>query len=283
MTLLQKPIVYSSLSRLTHPRAFLRNALKDLREGVPTARRFFKRGLTQHYRHSSLGIVWAFAPPIITALVLTAGQRTNLISHQTSTIPAAFFGVFGIMFAQAFLESLNILRSLFSTHQQILRRNNVAIEGLIMAAILEVGFSVTTRLCVLLASFFLFSVKPSPLSFLLLPSLIGLIFTGCGIGLLLAPLNALKRDIQNVMMLLPWILFATTPIFVEVKPGSFLSSIYKYNPLAWVFDSMRTLAYGAPGSIWPALFSVPIGICIFLFGWLTCRLWRPYVVERSLV
>jgi lipopolysaccharide transport system permease protein len=273
--------VYTADSSLRHPRAFIAAGLRDLRQCWPTTKRFFSRSLAQRYRYSSLGIFWAFVPAIITALVLIAGQKSRLLTH--SLVPPPFYGVFGLTLGQTFLDALNALRTVFTAHQQLLRRNNVPLEGLIASAVVEAGFNSVVRLAVLAAAFAFFGVRPLVTLPLALCGFIGTLLIGGGLGLILAPYSTLKRDIENVMIFLPWVLFATTPIFVAPAPNSLPAMMYRFNPLAWIFDSTRTLAYGEPGHRWPALLSVPVGFAFLLLGWLLCRLWRPYVVERALV
>ena len=256
-------------------------ALRDVRASWPTTTRFFRRSLAQRYRYSSLGIIWAFVPFVITALVLIAGQRTRLVGH--TNVPPPFYGVFGLAMGMTFLEALNILRTVFTAHQTLLRRNNVPIEGLIAAGIIETGFGCLIRIIVLCAAFAFFSVTPAITAPLALFGFAGALLFGCGIGLLLAPFSSLKRDIDNVMMFLPWVLFATTPVFFSAASNSPLAQVYRINPLAYIFDSTRTLAYGAPGHKWPAIASIFVGTLLVVAGWLLCRLWRPYVVERFLV
>ena len=276
--------IYSCESRLSDPIAFARLWVADLQASGPTAHRFFRRSLAQRYRLSSLGLAWAFAPSVLTAIVLIAGQRASVIGTGSVEVSPAFYGVFGLAVAQTFLESLNGLRALFTSHQTMLRRNNVAIEGLILAAFIEVHFGVLIRLIVLAVVFFLFGVLPSletmPLAF---TGLWGVVLIGAGLGLLLAPASSLRNDMDHAMHLLPWGLFATTPVFMAATTGSLLAMGYALNPLAWLFDSIRTAAYGATGSLLPALVAPLVGALMVFMGWFFCRLCRPYVVERYLV
>src|SRR5580700_5564738 len=86
-------VMYTAASRVPHFRNFLGSAMRDLRGAWPTTWCFFRRSLTQRYRYSSLGIIWAFVPSVITALALIIGQKTRLISY--GPVPPPFYGVFG--------------------------------------------------------------------------------------------------------------------------------------------------------------------------------------------
>jgi lipopolysaccharide transport system permease protein len=277
-------VVYASESRMRDPLTFFRLWLADLSASGPAARRFFERSLTNRYRLSSFGLAWAFAPSVLTAIVLIAGQRAHVIGTGGAEVPSGFYGVFGLAVAQTFIESLNSLRVLFTSHQHLLRRNNVAIEGLILAAFVEVLFGVLIRLIVLAVVFLLFGVWPRfetlPLAFI---GLLGVVFLGGGLGLCLAPASSLRGDIDQAMHLVPWALFAITPVFLAPAVGSLLARAYALNPLAWLFDSIRTAAYGAPGSLVPAVLAPLVGTLLVMIGWFFCRFCRPYVVERYLV
>ncbi len=205
------------------------------------------------------------------------------MSHSRGEVPAPFYGVFGLGLAQTFLDGLGGTRSVFSNNQMIMRRSNIAIEGLIGAAIIDAAFSVLIRIGVLVIAFAFFKVMPVSTVPLAVLSFAGTLLIGCGIGLFLAPMSSLKRDIDNIMGFLPWIIFAVTPIFVKPSPDSLATKLYAFNPLAWIFDSTRSMAYGAQGSITPGLICMAAGPLILLAGWVFCRVWHPYVVERSLV
>ena len=67
------------------------------------------------------------------------------------------------------------------------------------------------------------------------------------------------------------------------EPGSFLGAVHAANPLAWLFEGVRTAAYGAPGSLAAAAIGPLAALLIFVLGWFLCRIARPHVVERMLV
>lgn len=275
-------VVYGVGSRLHNPGRFFRDWLADLRACGPTARRLFQRHLAQQYRFSSLGLLWAFAPSALTALVLIGGQRAHVVG-QGGGVTAAFYGVFGLGLAQTFLEALNATRRVFASHQQLLRRQNVPLDGLIVAGLLDVAFNMIVRLVVVVTVFFVFSVPPAiatlPLAIL---GFVGVAVLGAGLGLLVAPLNSLKRDIDNLFGILPWILFAVTPVFVPLATESRFGRICQWNPLTRLFDGIRAAAYGGDGDPAAVIRGLALGIVIMFIGWMFCRIARPYIVERML-
>lgn len=275
-------IVYGGGSRLRNPRRFLEHWLGDLRACGPTARRLFLRHIAQQYRFSSLGLLWAFAPSALTALVLIGGQRAHVVG-QGGGVTAAFYGVFGLGLAQTFLEALNSTRRVFASHQQLLRRQNVPLDGLIVAGLLDVALNMLVRLAVIVIVFFVFSV---PLAIATLPlailGFLGVAALGAGLGLLIAPFSSLKRDFDNLFGILPWILFAVTPVFVPLPTESRFGRICQWNPLTRLFDGIRAAAYGGDGDPSAAIRGLVLGLVIMFIGWMFCRIARPHVVERML-
>jgi len=275
-------IVYGVGSRLQNPRRFFQDWLGDLRACGPTARRLFLRHIAQQYRFSSLGLLWAFAPSALTALVLIGGQRAHVVG-QGGGVTAAFYGVFGLGLAQTFLEALNATRRVFASHQQLLRRQNVPLDGLIVAGLLDVAFNMLVRLAVIVTVFFVFSVPPAistlPLAIL---GFVGVAMLGAGLGLLVAPLNSLKRDIDNLFGIIPWILFAVTPVFVPLPTESRFGRICQWNPLTRLFDGIRAAAYGGDGDPFAVIRGLVLGLLIMFIGWMFCRIARPHIVERML-
>lgn len=269
-------------SRTRAPGRFLRGWMSDLRTSGTTARRLFERFLAQRYRFSSLGILWAFAPSVLTALVLIGGQRAQVVG-QAAGVSAAFYGVFGLAMAQTFLEAVNATRRIFAQHQQLLRRQNVPLEGLVVAALIDIGFNMLVRLLVVVAVFFVFAVMPVPTTVVVaLLGYVAVALFGAGLGLLVAPLGSLKRDVDNLFAFLPWVLFAVTPVFMPAATGTVFGRMCGFNPLTRLFDGIRAAAYGGEGDPWTPVRGLIIGVVLLVIGWFFCRIARPHVVERML-
>ncbi len=244
----------------------------------------FKRQLAQQYRYSSLGLLWAFVPTILTAIVLIGSQRAQTLAGLTN-VPAAFYGIFGIALAQTFLEALNTTRRLFIAHQHVLRRQILPLDAFIMADLMQMLFTMLVRFSIVVAVYALFSVPaPNPLmAMIAILGYCGIAFAGAGIGLIIAPFAALTQDLEHVSSLLPWTIFAITPVFVPITGSTILGRIAAINPLTWVFDGIRAAAYGGEGHAVAAALAGLIGCGLLLLGWSLCRVARPHVVERLMM
>ena len=269
-------------SRLADPGRFFRDWFADLAAAPRIGWRLFQRSLIQQYRHSSLGIFLAFAPVMITALVFTFGRRSHLVSSEIGGVDSTFFGVCGMLMAQTFLEALNAARRLFAGYQALFRRQNIPLEGPLLAILTDLGFRLLIRLGALALLMVLFSVAPAVTLPVALLGLVGLSLLGAGLGLLAAPPSALQQDFNVFAGALPVVLFTITPVFIVPAPGSLLWRIQAANPLTWLFEGIRAAAYDGPGSPATAAIGPLIGLGLLLSGWFVCRLARPHVVERML-
>ncbi|MDK2409342.1 ABC transporter permease [Aphanizomenon sp. PH219] len=282
--------INSARSQLFSIRAFLTSAWLDLRSSSGFAKRLFLQNIAQRYRYSSLGLFWAFVPSALIAILLTLGQRDQMPTFGdripiliAGTVPPQVYGIFGLIMAQTFLEALNIQRVSLNQYIHILVRQKVPLEAIMMAGLAETTFNFLMRLPVLIAILLVFNINPAltfPLAFLGIASIISF---GSGLGLLLAPWNALSKDLENVMQFFPWLVFLVTPVFVIVQPGNWLYSLQQFNPLTYLFEGIRFLTYGVGNVNTVALLVlIPLTIILFLVSWLFCRLCLPYIIERSL-
>ncbi len=280
---------YTYESPLASPLGFLRNSLHDLLTSIDPAYRLFRRNLALRYRYSSLGIAWSVAPALIISLVMTVGQRAKLSALYGGTVPPQFYAVFGLFIALTFVEAMNTQRLIFSGISHQMMRSRAAIESLILAGAAENAFNLLVKLIVLAGVFLIFRVPLAPTWPFGLVGFGMILILGTAAGLLLAPFNALRDDIENIMMFFPWVFFAAAPVFVAARPHTVLATVYRLNPLSSLIDMTRTATYGSAGN---AVFAscatyftcgIIASTFVLFLTWALCRISKPYVVERYLV
>ncbi len=272
--------ITAARSRLTRPTRFLADWWHDTARAPRFAWQLFRRVLNIQFRHSSVGLLLAFAPATITALIFAYARRTHLFNDDSGGVNSAFYGGFGILISQAFVEAFNAGRRLFVAYQGILRRQVTAVEGPLLATVFEVLFHDAIRIVVMAGLFAAFRVAPSSALPLAIWGLVGVSLAGLGIGLLLAAPSALQPDLNALASGLPIVLFTVAPVFLIPPPDSLLGRIHAANPLAWLFDGIRAAAYGGPGSLAAAAVGPMVAFLLFVAGWCFCRVALPHIVER---
>ena len=263
---------------------YIKQWFSDIQACRFSAYRLFKRQLAQQYRYSSLGLVWAFVPTALTAAVLLGSQRAQALGASTS-VPVAFYGIFGVALAQTFIETFNTTRRLFIAHQHVLRRQILPLDAFIMADLMALAFTMLVRLSIVTSVYVIFSVAaPTPaMALIAILGYCGIAFAGSGIGLMMAPFTALTQDLEHLSVMLPWTIFAITPVFVPIAASTFLGRIATINPLTWFFNGIRAAAYGGSGEPMAAVLAGFMGCVLLLMGWSLCRVARPHVVERLMM
>lgn len=265
---------------MARPARFLSDWCADCARSSRFAWHLFRRTLTIQFRHSSVGLLLAFAPAVITALVFTYARRAHVFNAESGGVNSAFFGGFGIFVVQAFVEAFNAGRRIFAANLGMFRRHVTAVEGPLLATVLELAFYDAIRVVVMAGFFAAFGVVPAATVPLAVWGLLGISLGGLGLGLLLAAPSTLQPDLNALCAGLPIVFFTVLPVFLIPAPDSLLGHIHAANPLAWVFDGIRAAAYGGPGSLAAAAVGPLVAAVIFVAGWCLCRLALPHVVER---
>lgn len=278
----QPVIVRTAAGRLARGGGFFSEWLADAWQAPLLGWRLFRRSIIQQSRHSALGFLLFFAPAVMTALVFIYGRRAHMLSAEIGGVHSAFFSACGIMMGQTFLEAFNSLRRLLQSAGPLLKSRRGMLEPMLMASMIELFLRDGVRIIVIGALFVAFGVPVAATLPVAVWGLFGVTLAGAGIGLCLAPVNALQRDIDVIASALPLVLFTITPVFFLPREGTWVYTLYRWNPLTWLFEGIRAAAYGGEGSVMVALVGPLAGLALFVGGWCFCRFAQPHVVERMM-
>lgn len=274
-------VVYGPNSELRHPMLLLRAMARDLLVSRELAWRLLVRDISAQYRQSLLGLMWAFIPPVVTALGLIAAKNSGVVNIGETDLPYAAYVMFSMALWQTFVESLNGPILAVNQAKPMLAKINFPREALILAKLGEVGFNFAIKLIFIVGLFIWFKI-PVTLSVLLAPvALLHLVVLGTGIGLLLSPLGALFGDVQKILTMIvsPWLLI--TPVIYPVPQSGWFKVIVNLNPVTPLLVTVRELATTGMltevGGFWGAS---ALAFGSLLLGWVLYRLAMPYIVER---
>lgn len=274
-------VVYTAESRIRHPLKLFKEMWRDLLASRELAWRLLVRDISAQYRQSLLGVLWAFFPPIITALGLVVAKNAGAVNIGITDIPYPAYVMFSMSLWQTFVEALNGPLAAVNGAKPMLAKINFPKESIILAKLGEVFFNFGIKLILILGLFIWFQIPVSWSAILAPVALIHLVILGTGIGLLLAPIGALYGDVGRVIPLIvtPWLLL--TPVIYPVPQEGLFAMIVSLNPVTPLLVTIRDLATSGVVSD-PTGFWVVSGLAfgLLLIAWVWYRLAIPFIVER---
>lgn len=275
--------IRSSASVLRKPGKMLRDMFRDLVSCRQMAWMMAVRDIKAEYRQSLLGILWAFVPPIFMAIGLTAAKNAAVITFGETTLPYPAYVMFSMALWQTFVNSLNGPFTGLRISKGVLTKVAFPRETVVFSEIVKTLFNFSVQLVLIVAVFIWYRIPVSWTTFTLAPISLGLlILLGTAIGLFLAPIAMLYRDVSNSMTyIIQWWLFVTPVIYTIPNNTGLFATVVKLNPVTPLLVGTRELAaFGhlpnLPGFFLAGGFAV-IGFFVALVYF---RLAMPLVVER---
>ncbi len=276
-------IIYTPESQLRNPRALLRGMRQDSKAAGGLAWRLFIRDLKASYRRSILGVLWAFIPPIITAIVFVMLNRSKIIdAGDTGGVPYPVFVMWGTILWGFFIKGLRAPMKSLGRARTMFAKINFPAESLMLSQLAHIAYNGAIKLSILVGVIIVFKV-PITWGLLLSPlAILSLVMLGMVIGMFLAPLAALYTDISAALTGIVGLWFFITPIAYQIPSEGAISTLAKYNPVTPLLVSVRDLA--TTGSLTNAGPFFLISVCALLgvlVMWVIYRVSLPILVERT--
>lgn len=273
--------VYTPASQLTDPGRLFRLMLADLAASRELAWRLLVRNVSSRYRHSLLGYLWAFLPPLLTTSVFVFLQKAGYFTVGQTPVPYAVFLFAGLILWQVFSDAINMPLHMVQQSYSILTKVNFPREALVVAGIGEVLFGFLIRLSLLLCALFWFKVGVSSTMLWVPCGVLVLIGLGVGLGLVLTPVGILYHDVAHGLPFVLYLWMFLTPVLYPVPrswPGSWSLVL---NPIGPVLDTTRSwLLSGKPEHFGGFVIAMGLAFALLLVGWLLYRLALPILLER---
>lgn len=300
-------VVYTAESRVRDFRAVVRDMVQGLRHSFYVGYRLCRKDIKAEHNRSAFGIFWDFADPLMMGIVFYFLMKWRVFDAGLIGMPYPLFVIYGLFlyatFTQGITQSLNVLRN----SKTIMDHLKVPPEALIMSVFYRVMFDSAFRLVIMLAFsvgyVFLtadaeggfaagFSVSADgaaeslfhPLGFCAFIAAYPILaIFGIGVGILLAPFNAVYLDVGRfVRIVLMPLRYVSNTLFLLPSGTWLFAHLHAVNPVASFIDGMRGLATGGTivdpiaFAIWSIVFAV-----IFVAGWLVFHLSIPILAERA--
>lgn len=253
----------------------------DLRRNGWLTLQLFKRDFFALYKQSFVGFFWAMLMPLISVGTFVALNRSGILSVGSISVPYPVFAVFGISLWQLFSTGLIASTNSLVKVGPMITKINFSKKSLVIASVGQSLVSFAVQLVLLVVLLVSFRVMPTA-GIMLLPVLIlPIVLLTLGLGFALALLNAIARDIGNVLAVLLNFFMFLTPVLYAKPASGVLASATKYNPLYFMISAPRDLVFGgSTPELKGFLVSASGSLVLFLLALVMFHLTETRVAER---
>jgi lipopolysaccharide transport system permease protein len=278
--------IYSPDPALKHPLAFFRTLFSEARGCSGLAYQLAVRDFKALYRQSALGYFWAFLPPLVTTALFLFLRSGNAFSTAEDTIPYLPFVLIGTLMWQTFADAVQGPLKVVASSKAMIIKINFPQEALLLAGVGLTVINFTIRLSILLPAlayfFFTYPEMSLTVNFLFFPlAVLALMLIGYAIGVMLAPLGMLFKDVNLALMLFLTFWMFVTPVVFPLATEGKLALLQLLNPVTPILVTARELALGLPPTmLGHALLIVLAFVGVLFLGWTLFRVALPHVIAR---
>lgn len=241
----------------------------------------FLRDFRAKYKQSLLGFAWVIINPLIAVGVFVFLQHSGVLHISPPGVPYVAYALMGLTIWQVFSGGLTACAGSIIGAGAMVGKINFPKKCLVIAsmgqAIVELGVRLILTGLVFLVFRFVPSWKIIFLPFTLLPMIL---FT-LSVGLFVALLAGLFRDMINIVTLATTFLMFLVPVLYPSPTAGLYHMFDRINPLSHFITGPRDMVlYGkftSPEGFWC---SCVISVIIFLLAWRVFHLVETKLPER---
>ena len=242
--------------------------------------RLFVRDFLARYKQTALGFLWVVITPLVAVGTFMFLQKSGILNIGDVGIPYPAWALLGLSIWQLFAGGVMSCNGSITAGGSMVVKINFPKETLVFVAMSHTVVDVLIRLALVVVVFALYGIAPAWTVILFPLSLVPLFLFTLGLGLLLAALNSLVRDVGNFVSLVTIFLLFMTPVLWTQKPGLF-AEVSKYNPLSGLLSAPRDLVISGfikePFHyLWASVFS----FVLFWVAWRVFHIAEIRIAER---
>jgi len=241
----------------------------------------FRREFSTLYKQSFAGILWAFIIPLFSVGTFIILKRSGIFIIGDITVPYPIYAVFGMAVWQLFSTGLIACSNSLVKAGSMISKINLSKKSLVISSIGQPIVSSLIQFILGIMLFVCYGITPN-IAIILLPIfIIPIIILMLGLGFILSLLNAVIRDIANILSVFMTFLMFVTPILYARPTLGILMQITKFNPLYYLVSAPRELILMGKISEWKGfLISSSLSIVVFIVCLVAFHLTETRITER---
>jgi lipopolysaccharide transport system permease protein len=252
--------------RITPPHGWLELNLRELWHYSGLLYFFVWRDIKVRYKQTAIGVAWAVLQPFLTMLVFSLffGKLAHIppdglpypIFYYTALLPWTYFATALQSATNTIVDNQRVITKVY--FPRILLPLSSVVSGL-------VDFGVSFLLFVMMMMYY--RIRPTAAILMLPVFLLLAILTALGVGLWLAALNAIYRDVRYVVpFLVQFWLFASPVAYPSSLVPAKWQWLYGLNPMAGVIGGFRWALTGHGTVSAPMVATSAVVVLVILFS-----------------
>ncbi len=255
---------------------------QGLRRAPTLAWQMARRDFRARYRTARFGVTLAIAPAagIVAWAILAGSSRVVALGDAAGSYP--LFVTVGIVLWQAFTDGLTLQVDGLRAERPTLLHHALPPEGLALAKMLDAYASAAIKMVLVGLVAVWAGPGIGPWILFLPAAAVAAIVAGAALGLWIAPLALLFRDIALGLTAGITACFFVTPVLIPVPADGALRTVFLLNPLTPILEAGRATVMGGSGpDITRAAIAAAFWLVVLVLGWRFHRVAVPRVVERQ--
>jgi len=258
-----------------------RGMLSEVSESYELIWRLFLRNFRAKYRQTLLGFLWALIMPLLAVGTFVFLNRAGILNIGEVDIPYPAYALLGLTVWQIFAGGLRVCSNSIVAGGSMVVKINFPKEALVFSSFGEALVETLVRLALTVAVFAVYKVVPAWTVILFPFALIPLLLFTLGLGLMLSLLNAVFRDVANIVSLSSTFLLFLTPVLYPEPKAAFFKAFTTFNPLAALVSGPRDLVVKGyltqPDTF---MFYSGLSLILFIVSWRLFHLAEIRIAER---
>jgi lipopolysaccharide transport system permease protein len=275
------PVVRTPDPPLARPRDFVRMAWLDLRRSRTLTVEMARRDIRSQLRQPVLGCAAVVLPVLVMTAAGLGFRSAGLLGAEATGMPYGLFVLTGLILWMTFLDALYAPIHGLLAEQRLLSRTSAPAEAIILAKLGPVVFHAGIRFLLLVPAVVWYGTS-LPGTIVLAPvGLAGLIAFGTAVGVVLAPVNLVYRDVSRLLVAVTTLLLFLSPVYFPTPGNGTIGAIMSLNPIAPLLASTRTLALaGHAADAGPTVAMLVLAGLLLVAAWAYVRVALPIALER---